>query len=190
MIKDVDTYCYPQFIELKNDQIIYFELIEKTQNGVLIKQEKFSQKLSQTKYEFVAENRIRIYRIGKTLTVISETESIAEETEFATDYERIKPTITNLTREEINTLELKADWNGEEILIVFNKYLDSLTTQKLNKRHKREGRKLVLENLQGTYFASIYGNGERRMLIGIEEINTEEAVLYGFPEKPYKVIAN
>jgi len=46
-----------------------------------------------------------------------------------------------------------------------------------------------LENLHGTYFASLYGDGERRTLIGIREINIEKAVLFGFPEKPYEVIA-
>ena len=190
MIKDADTYCYPEFLEFKDDQIIYFQLAEKSQNGVLIKEQNLTEKLSETKYEFVTENRIRIYRMGKTLTVISDTESISEETEFATDYERIKPTITNLTREEINRLELKAEWNTEKIPIVFNKNLDSPTIQKVNKRLKREGQKLILENLQGTYFASIYGNGERRTLIGIKEIDAERAVLFGFPEKPYEVIAN
>jgi hypothetical protein len=190
MIKDADTYCYPEFIEFKNDQIIYFQLAEKSQNGMLIKEQNLTEKLSETKYEFVDENRIRIYRMGKTLTVISDTESISEETEFATDYERIEPTKTNLTRGEINTLELKAEWNGEKIPIVFSKNLDSPTIQKVNKRLKREGQKLVLENLQGTYFASIYDNGERRTLIGIKEMDKEKAVLFGFPKKPYEVTAS
>lgn len=190
MIKDADTYCYPEFIEFKNDKIIYFQLAEKSQNGQLIKEQKHSEKLSETKYEFVDENRIRIYRMGKTLTVISDIESISEETEFATDYERIEPTKTNLTSEEINIMELKAEWNGEKIPIVFNKNLDSPTIQKVNKRLNQEGQKLILENLQGTYFASIYDNGERRTLIGIKEIDKEKAVLFGFPEKPYQVTAN
>jgi len=70
------------------------------------------EKLSETKHEFVADNRIRIYRMGKTLTVISDTESISEETEFATDYERIERTKTDLTEKEIQKMDLKAEWNG------------------------------------------------------------------------------
>ena len=190
MIKDADTYCYPEFLEFKNDQIIYFQLAEKSQNGVLIKKQNLTEKLSETKYIILTENRIRIYRMGKTLTIISDTESISKETEFATDYERIEPTKTKLTREEINKLELRAEWNGEKIPIVFNKNLDNPTIQKVNKKLKREGQKLVLENLQGTYFASIYGNGKRRTLIGIKEIDFKKAVLFGFPEEPYEVIAN
>ncbi len=190
MIKDADTYCYPEFIEFKNDQIIFFQLAENSPSGLLIKEQNHTEKLSETKYKFVDENRIRIYRMGKILTVISDTESISEETEFATDYERIEPTKTNLTNGEINRLELKAEWNGEEIPIVFNENLDGPTIQKVNKRLKREGQKLVLENLHGTYFASIYDNGKRRTLIGIKEIDNKKAVLFGFPKKPYQVMAN
>ncbi|KGK28738.1 hypothetical protein [Cellulophaga sp. E6(2014)] len=189
MIKDSYTYCYPEFIEFQNDQVLYFKLLDKAENGLLEKQQNHLEKLSETKHEFVADNRIRIYRMGKTLTVISDTESISEETEFATDYERIEPTKTDLTEKEIQKMDLKAEWNGEKIRIVFNKNLDSPTIQKINKRLKKEGEKLVLENLHGTYFASLYGDGESRTLIGIREINIERAVLFGFPEKPYEVIA-
>ncbi|MBT2163651.1 hypothetical protein [Zobellia barbeyronii] len=189
MIKDAYTYCYPEFIKFENDQVLYYGLLEKAKNGILEMKPNRTEKLSETKYEFVADNRIRIYKIGKTVTVISETESISEETEFATDYERIEPTKTNLTDKEIQKVDFNADWNGEKILIVFNKNLDSPTIQKINKRLKKEGEKLVLENLQETYFASIYGDGERRTLIGIREINNEKAVLFGFPEKPYEIIA-
>ena len=104
------------------------------------------EKLSQTKHEFVADNRIRIYRMGKKHTVISDTESITEDTEFATDYERIEPTKTKLTPKEIQQLDLKAEWNEEIIPIVFNKNLDSPAIQEVNKRLKKEGQKLVLEN--------------------------------------------
>lgn len=189
MIKDADTYWHPEFIEFKNDQIIYYKLSKKAENGLLEKKENHAEKLSQTKHEFVSDNRIRIYRIGEKQFVISETESITEDTEFATDYERIEPTKTKLTRKEIQQIDLKAEWNEEIIPIVFNKNLDSPAIQEVNKRLKKEGQKMQLESLQGTYFASIYDNGERRTLIGIKEMDKEKAVLFGFPEKPYEIIA-
>ncbi len=190
MIKTGDDYCSPEFIEFSNDKVLHFEL-EKTNRSELSKKAiNWSEKISESKYEIVNKNRIRIFRMGKTHTVISETESITEHTEFTTDYERIEPTKTNLTDIEIQKLEFKAEWNGEKIPFVFNKYLDSPIIQEINKKQKKEGRKLLLENLQGTYFASIYDNGERRTLIGIKEIDKEKAVLFGFPEKPYEVIAN
>ena len=189
MIKGTSTYCYPEFVEFQGDQIIHFELLREAKKGQLKKKRHFTEKLSETKHRFVTESRIRMYRMGKTLTVLSDTESISEDTEFSTDYERIRPTRTNLTDKEIKKLKFKVEWSGEKITLVFNTCLDSPTIQEVNKRLKREGRKFVLEQLQGTYFASIYDNGERELLIGIKEIDKEKAVLFGFPEEPYEVVA-
>ncbi|MBR9847579.1 MAG: hypothetical protein GYB35_16420 [Algicola sp.] len=111
--------------------------------------------------------------MGKTHTVLSETESKTEDTEFATDYERIEPTKTELESEKIETLEFKAEWKNEKIPLKFNTILDSPVIQVINKRMKRSGRKLVLEKLQGTYFASIFENDERETLIGIREIDEQ-----------------
>ena len=61
-------------------------------------------------------------------------------------------------------LEFKAEWNKEKIPLKFNEILDSPVIQEINKRMKRSGRKLVLENLQGTYFASIFDNDETRKI--------------------------
>lgn len=127
--------------------------------------------------------------MGKTHTVLSETESITEDTELSTDYERIEPTKTELESRKIETLEFIAQWNKEKIPLTFNKILDSQIIQELNKRMKKNGQKLVLENLQGTYFASIYDNGKRKTLIGIKEIDNNKAILFGFPEKPYEITA-
>tara|TARA_Y100000780_G_scaffold223853_1_gene234626 strand:- start:188 stop:574 length:387 start_codon:yes stop_codon:yes gene_type:complete len=127
--------------------------------------------------------------MGKTYTVLSETESKTEDTEFSTDYERIEPTKTVLKSEKIETLEFKAQWNKEKIPLTFNKILDSQVIQEINKRMKKNGRKFILENLQGTYFASIFENDKRERLIGIKEIDEEKAILFGFPEKPYEIKA-
>ena len=188
-IKTGDDYCPPEFIEFKNDQIIHFEIELKSGNELSKIRTAWSEKLSESKYEFKNENRIRIFRMGKTHTVLSETESITEDTEFATDYDRIEPTKTDLESEKIEKLAFKAQWQNEKIPLVFNKVLDSQVIQELNKRMKRNGRKLVLENLQGTYFASIFENDERETLIGIKEIDEEKAILFGFPEKPYEIRA-
>ena len=55
---------------------------------------------------------------------------------------------------------------------------------------KREGRKMILENLNGTYFGAIYDNGIRETLIPIREISAEKITLYGFPKKPYEITTN
>ena len=188
-IKTGDDYCPPEFIEFSDNQIIHFELELKSENELSKVRTEWSEKLSESKYEFVNDNRIRIFRMGKTHTVLSETESIIEDTELSTDYERIEPTKTELEFDKIETLKFKAEWNNEKIPLKFNEILDSPAIQEMNKRIKRNGCKLVLENLQGTYFASIYDNDKRKKLIGIKEIDEHKAILFGFPEKPYKIIA-
>ena len=139
-IKTGDDYCRPEFIEFNNDQIIRFELELKSGNELSKVRTEWSEKLSESKYEFVNDNRIRIFRMGKIHTVLSETESKTEDTEFATDYERIEPTKTELESEKIETLEFKAQWNKEKIPLMFNKILDSPVIQEMNKRMKRNGR--------------------------------------------------
>ena len=188
-IKTGDDYCRPEFIEFNNEQIIHFELELKNGNELSKVRTEWSEKLSESKYEFVNDNRIRIFRMGKTHIVLSETESITEDTEFSTDYEKIEPTKTELESGKIETLEFIAQWNKEKIPLTFNKILDSPAIQELNKKMKKNGQKLVLEKLQGTYFASIYDNDERKTLIGIKEIDSNKAILFGFPEKPYEITA-
>jgi len=43
--------------------------------------------------------------------VLSETKSKTENTEFATDYEKIEPTKTQLDSKKIETLKFKGRWN-------------------------------------------------------------------------------
>ena len=190
MIKDGSFYGKPMFLEFENDKISHYEILEQSMNRTLEKKLVFSEKLSETKNKLVNENRIRLFRMGKTHTVISETESKTEDKEFATDYERIEPTKTKLSENEIEQLEFNVQWNNEKIHFIFNKVLDSPAIQKINKRMKREGRKLILEKFYGTYFGTIYDNGTRETLIPIREITDDKITLYGFPKKPYEITTN
>lgn len=189
MIKDGATYGKPMFVEFENDQILHYEISEQSTNGTLEKKLVCSEKLSKTKNELVNEKRIRLYRMGKTHTVISETKSKTEDTEFATDYERIEPTSTNLSEKEIQEIKFKIEWNDEKFDFIFNETLDNKTIQEVNKRLGRQGRKLVLEKMNGTYFGFIYDNGIRETLIAIKEIDSDKIVLYGFPKEPYQVVS-
>ena len=187
MIKDGDTCGNPMFIEFENDKIFHYEVSEKTVNGTLEKKLVYCENFLETKNKLINENRIRFYRMGKTHTIISKIESKTEDTEFAIDYERIEPTKTDLTEKEIKESEFNTEWNNEKIEFVFNKDLDTPVIQEINKRMKREGQKLILENLKGTYFGTIYYNGIRDTLIPIREISTKKITLYGFPKKPYEI---
>ena len=189
MIKTGNDYGEPEFIEFCDNQIIYFHITSKNDDGLLEKRQVWKENLSDTKHEILDEKRIRIFKMGKTYTVKSETESITEDTEFATDYEKIEPTKTDFGKEDILEMEFRAEWNEEKFPIIFNKNLDSPALKEVNERLKKEGRKILLENLQGTYFASIFNDGRRETLIGIKEITGEKAILYGFPNEPFEVTA-
>ncbi len=189
-IKTGNDYNPPEFIEFQSDQIIHFELENTSKNNQLTKKEiHWTEKLSDVKYEFINKNRIRIFRMGIKKSIIDNSEFKKELVEFVTDYERIFPTKTILTHKEIEKLEFKAIWNNEKISMIFNTYLDTPLIQEILKKNNREGTKLILENLDETFFISIYNNRERSTLIGIKEVNNNKAVLFGFPEEPYEIIA-
>lgn len=188
MIKTGDDYSSPEFIEFEDDQIIHYELEEEATNSLIKKRIPWTEKLSESKYEFVNEDRIKIYRWGRRAT-IRKDETITEDVEFERHYERIVPTKTALTAEQIQQLEFHAEWNNEKGPIIFNKDLDSPALQEVNKRLNKEGLKILLEELQGTYFASTYDYGSRQQLIGIKEIDEEKAILYGLPDTPYEITA-
>lgn len=189
MTMDGHTYGRHMFIEFENEQIVHYKVSEQSTNGTLERELLFKEKLSETKNELVNEDRIRLYRMGETFIIIGETESKSEDTEFATDYVRIEPTVTYLSKEEIQKLKFKIVWNNEDFNFIFNQILDSKTIQEINQRLGRKGSILVLEEMDGTYFGSIYDNGVRITMMAIKEINPDKIILYGFPSEPYEVVS-
>ncbi|WP_299393830.1 hypothetical protein [uncultured Gelidibacter sp.] len=187
MIKTGDDYSKPELIEFNENKVLHFGVGDGSHNGVLSKNEIWVENISDTRFELVNANRIRFFHHGKLHKVISETESITVDKIFEVDYERLEPTKTDLSKMDIEKLEFNVQWNNEHIKFVFNKDLYSAAIQEVNKRLRREGRKLSLENLDGTYFGAIYDNGVRETLIPIREISKEKLTLYGFPEKPYEI---
>jgi hypothetical protein len=190
MIKSGDDYSKPELIEFETNKVLYFEVTDESNNGNLKKIKTRTENLSETKIELINANRIRFYREGKLHKVFSETESITEDKIFEVDYERIEPTKTELTKNQIEKLQFIVEWNERKIPFVFNKELDSPIIQEINKKINREGRKLILENLDGTYFGAIYEDRNREILIPIREINEKTIVVYGFPKEPYEIIGN
>jgi len=189
MIKTGDDYFEPELIEFIETKIIHFGVRNQLDNGTLSKIETWSENLSDAKIERVNANRIRFFIKGYLYNAISETESITKDKIFEVDYERLEPTKTDLTGMEIEKLEFNVEWKHQKIRFVFNTDLDSPTIQKINKRLKREGGKLILEHLNGTYFGAIYENGRRQTLIPIREVCNDRIILYGFPEMPYEIKA-
>ncbi|WP_228238593.1 hypothetical protein [Allomuricauda sp. M10] len=188
MINDGKYYGKPMVIKFEGNQILHYEILDQLKDGFLQKKLLYSEKWSETKNEVINENRIRFFRMGKTHTIISENKSKTEYTEFTIHYERLTPTLTELTEEEIQKLQFFIEWNNEILDFKFNQTLDSITIQELNKRLGKEGRKLVLEKIKDTYFGTLYDNGNRVILLAIKEIDHDKVVLYGFPKEPYQVV--
>lgn len=188
MIPDESIYSAPMCIEFANNQILHYELLEPSPNGTLEKKRVHHEKLSDTKLKMVSEHRIRFYRIGNTLKTINDTTSKTEHTVFEIDYERIEPTKTTLTAVQMQTLEFEVLWNHEQITFIFNTILDSKPMQEINISIGKEGRKMVLVNLQSTYFAAMYNDGKIESLLPIREIDAKKIVLYGFPKEPFEVV--
>ena len=104
MIKTGDDYSEPELIEFNEKKVLHFGVRNKSNNGTLTKTKIWNENLSDVKIELVNANRIRFFREGKLHKVLSETESITEDTIFEVDYERIKLTKTDLTEKEIEKL--------------------------------------------------------------------------------------
>ncbi|WP_073218534.1 hypothetical protein [Aequorivita viscosa] len=58
-------------------------------------------------------------------------------------------------------MEFNVQWNNEIIKPFFNKDLHIPTIPNISNQMKREGPKLILENLDETYFGAIYSIGTR-----------------------------
>ncbi|MFY8110883.1 MAG: hypothetical protein ACOVKP_02645 [Flavobacterium sp.] len=185
-IKTPDDYGKSEIIQIDEDVIDHF-FVEKMDKICLIKSVYRNEKLSEIKHEFINQNRIRIFRIGKIHQFFSDEKSITEDCIFEDDYEKLIATETELTETEIQDLKFEFNWNGEKMNLKFNEVLDSPSIQELNKRLNKEGSKIVLEKLNETLFVSLYTDSYLDKLVPIKYVDKQKMILYGFPEEPYEI---
>jgi hypothetical protein len=185
-IKTPDHYGNSEIIQIDEDIITYF-VVEKTEKICLIKNVNRNEKLSETEYKFINQNRIRFSRNGKIHKVLSDEKSVTEDCIFENDYEKLKATETELTEWEIQNLKFEFNWNGEKMNLRFNAILDSPIIQEINKRLNKEGSKIVLEKLDETLFVSLYTDNYLDKLIPIKYVDRQKMILYGFPKEPYEI---
>nr|WP_315149268.1 hypothetical protein [uncultured Flavobacterium sp.] len=187
-IKTPDDYGKPEIIQFHDDIIDYFE-VDKSDGISLMKivREHRNEKLNETQYKFINENRIRFFRKGKIHRVLSEEKSLTEDCIFENDYEKLNATETELTEIEIQNLKFELNWNGEKMNIRFNEVLDSLVIQEINKRLNKEGSRIVLSKLNETLFLSLFTDIYFEKLIPIKYIDRQKIILYGFPKEPYEI---
>jgi len=188
ILKDVDSgnekKGYPgfQLLEINNDNVdIYtdFSLKEKAttlkmDNGDLLnyKNEKTS------KYEIVNKNHIKWLINGK---------SNNKDAVFEFDFYRLEPTITTLKKEDIEKITYVIIENKRETELVFNKEL--WDTERLEREKRKEGEKKMIEQIDSTFFISMFTNGKRDGSIPIKEVSTKLLKLYAIPTGPMEMIA-
>jgi hypothetical protein len=185
-IKTPDHYGNSEIIQIDEDIIDYF-VVEKNDEICLIKNENRNEKLSETEYKFINQNRIRFFRKGKIHKVLSDEKSITEDCIFENDYEKLNATETELTESEIQNLKFELNWNGEKRNLRFNEVLDSPIIQEINKRLNKEGSRIMLVKLNETLFLSLYIDNYLDKLIPIKYVDRQKMILYGFPKEPYEI---
>ena len=188
-VKTGGHYGKTDLIEFDNDDILHFTL-EKSNNSFLHKERNqlWKEKQNEIDFKFLNSNRIRFFRKGIKRTVNNfEESSTSTECIFELDYERLFPTQTDLSEEEIQLLKFDFLWNNNKKNIVFNEILDSPVIQELNKNMNREGSRILLERFNETLFLSFYDDIYIDIQIPIKYVDSEIMILYGFPNEPYEV---
>lgn len=186
-IKTPDHYGKPEIIQFDDEVIDYFNVEKSDTSLIKIVNENRNEKLSETQYKFINQNRIRFFRNGKIHKFFSDEKSITEDCVFENDYEKLTATQSELTEDEIQGLKFQFNWNGEKMNVRFNEVLDSPVIQEINKRLNREGSKIVLRKLDETLFLSLYTDNNLDKLIPIKYVDRQKIILYGFPKEPYEI---
>ena len=187
-IKTPDHYGKPEIIQFDDNVIDYFT-VEKNDgiSSMKIVNENRNEKLSETEYKFINENRIRFFRNGKIYKVLSDEETITEDCIVEDDYEKLNATESELTESEIQNLKFEINWNGEKMNVRFNEVLDPPYIQEINKRLNKQGSRIILEKLNETLFLSFYTDIYLDILIPIKYVDRQNIILYGFHNEPYEI---
>jgi hypothetical protein len=188
ILKDVDSgngkKGYPgfQLMEINKDSVdIYtdFSLKEKATTLKMDNGDFLNNKNEKTsKYEIVNENHIKWFINGK---------SNDKDAVFECDFYRLEPTITTLKKDDIEKMTFVLTENGRESEFEFNKELWDKERLALFKR--KEGEKKIIEQIDSTFFVSMYYNGKRNGSIPIKEVTSEFLKLCLIPTGPMEMIA-
>jgi hypothetical protein len=167
-IKDLTAELYTDF-SLKK-QSLSFKVVDKQ---ILTKVNgKFAS------YELINCNHLKLFVNGK---------SNGKAAVFECDFFRLEPTKTELKKEEIEKMIFTLIENGRETKLEFNKELWNKERLGLHKR--KEGEKQMIEQIDSTYFLSMFHNGKRNGSIPIKEVNTDLLKLHAVPTGPMEITA-
>ena len=183
LLKQIDSgngkKGYPgfQLLEINNDSVdIYTDFsLEKIASTLLMNNGDLLNSNNEivSKYKILDENHLKTYIDGKS----NDKDAI-----FECDFYRLEPTITTLTKENIEKMIFVIGKNDRQDKFVFNKELWDNERLKLFKRI--EGEKKMIEKIDSTFFVSMYYNGKRHGSFPIKEVTTELINVYGIPNQP------
>ena len=129
-------------------------------------------------YKVVDKNHLKLFIDGRA----NDKKAV-----FECDFCRLIPTITSLTKEDIEQMIFILVQNGSKSELTFNKELWSTEDLKLFKRE--EGEENRIEQIDSTLFVSFKSNGKRVGYLPIKEVTTEFLKLYAIPTIATELIA-
>ena len=188
ILKDIETgngkKGYPgfQMLEIKDSIAAFytdFPLKKKNSNLKVLDRKIVTMENGKfANYEMVNDDHLKLIIEGKTN---------GKDSVFECDFYRLEPTITILKKEEIEKLTFVILENERESEFVFNKEL--WDQERLERHNRKEGEKKLIEQIDSTFFISMYSNGKRDGSISIKEVSTEILKLYAIPTGPMEMIA-
>ena len=174
---------YPgfQLLEIQQDTVaVYldFSLEQKSSSLTMADGYFWNNNKKNGTYQIVDDHHLKWFVNGKANN---------KDAVFECDFYRLQPTRTTLTKEEIEKLVFVLTENGHETKFEFNKELWS--KERLAIFNYKEGEKYMIEQIDSTFFVSIYSHGKRDASIPIREVSTEFLKLYAIPTGPMEMIA-
>jgi len=188
ILKEIDSgndkKGYPgfQLLEIKDSIAEFytdFSLEKQASSLKVLKDEILTSKNGKfAKYKVISDNHLKLFIDGK---------ANGKDAVFECDFYRLEPTITTLKKEDIEKLTFVLTENGRESEFEFNKELWDKERLELFKR--KEGEKKMIEQIDSTFFVSMYFDGKRNGSIPIKEVTSEFIKLYAIPTGPMEMIA-
>jgi hypothetical protein len=188
ILKEIDSgnekKGYPGFQLLEiNDSIAEFYTefsLEKQAPNLKVLEDKIltSKNGKLANYKVVSENHLKLFIDGK---------ANGKDAVFECDFYRLEPTITTLKKADIEKMTFVLTENGRESEFEFNKEL--WDKERLERFKRKEGEKKMIEQIDSTFFVTMYFNGKRNSSIPIREVTSEFLKLYLIPTGPMEMIA-
>lgn len=182
-VRTPDDYGPIRLIQFEGEVVKSFEISKNSPTLTIQEANTIAQPI---KIEVIDNERIRFYSHGKLIQSYDDRNEV-KDIIVERDYQRLLPTITNLSDIDIEQLKLTITIGREQLNVIFNTILDSAIIQECNKRIGHEGNKMKLERLEDSLFIVVYSNNYRQNIIPIRAIDKRAVTVYGIYTEPYEV---